>query len=415
MADLPEWSARLLQAFRWVGIAILLATSAHLVSRLRQATPLMRRSLAPVALASIARALSIAFFLATGAGVLVITLTLWGVPLAIALGLLLGRIYTARTLHRIVTGLRRRPGMRELRDVMAEALDDTSLELGTWDAARSQWVDADQRELRLPAADAPGRVARVLQDAENRPIAVLVHDRALLEEPLLVDALASSMHGAIASLQTESALAGERAHSAAVAEEERRRIERDLHDGAQQRLLALRMKLGVTGRLLENDPRRAAALIAEMGPDIDAAISELRALAHGIAPPLLAERGLATALAEAASHAAIPVATALEDVGRAEPAAERAIYFCCVEALQNAAKHAGSDATAKLTLARDGAALTFSVEDNGRTEDGARRMAEGHGIQNMRARVIALGGSLDVSADDGSGVRVFGRIPIAQD
>jgi signal transduction histidine kinase len=305
--------------------------------------------------------------------------------------------------------------MRELRDVMAEALDDTSLELGTWDAARSRWVDADQRELRLPAADAPGRVARVLQDAENRPIAVLVHDRALLEEPLLVDALASSMHGAIASLQTESALAGERAHSAAVAEEERRRIERDLHDGAQQRLLALRMKLGVTGRLLENDPRRAAALIAEMGPDIDAAISELRALAHGIAPPLLAERGLATALAEAASHAAIPVATALEDVGRAEPAAERAIYFCCVEALQNAAKHAGSDATAKLTLARDGAALTFSVEDNGRTEDGARRMAEGHGIQNMRARVIALGGSLDVSADDGSGVRVFGRIPIAQD
>lgn len=414
VADRPQWSALLLQAFRIVGAVILLATTLHLIVRLRDATALMRRSLAPVVVASVARTLTIAVLLATGVATLALNLTLWGVPLAIALGLLRGRLYTARALHRLVTGLRRRPSMRELRDVMAEALGDPSLELGAWHADERRWVDAAQRTLQVPAADAPGRAARVLQDAEGRPIALLIHDRALLEEPLLLDAVVSSMESAIASVKVESALAGARARSAIAVEEERRRIERDLHDGAQQRLLALRMKLSVTGRLLDNDPRRAMSLLGEMGSDIDAAIAELRTLAHGVAPPLLTERGLTAALAEAAQHAAIPVATELQEVGHSDPAAERAVYFCCVEAMQNAAKHAGAGASARLTLRREGDALQFSVVDTGCGPGAAEHLAQGQGLRNMRERISALGGQLEVGAADPTGLRVIGTVPLNQ-
>jgi signal transduction histidine kinase len=412
VADYPAASAALLGAFRIAAAAILVATSVHLLLRLRRATALMRRALAPVVVASLARALNIAVFLVTGMGLLALTFTLWAVPLAIALGLLRGRIYTARALQRLVGGLRRRPHLAELRDVMAEALEDPSLAVGTWDAARGCWIDAAQGALQLPAGGANNRVARVLQDADRRPVAVLVHDAALLEEPMLIDAVASSMHSALASLQLEAALAGERAQSAVAVEEERRRIERDLHDGAQQRLLALRMKLGVSRGLLRDDARATASLLAEMDGDIGAAIGELRALAHGIAPPLLAERGLPEALADAARHAAIPVAAELPPVGRIDPAVERAVYFCCVEALQNAAKHAGPGAAASLELRREGDTLSFRVADSGSGTPPSREQ-EGHGIHNMRERLAAVGGRLSIERAAEGGLRVAGSVPVA--
>ena len=212
-----------------------------------------------------------------------------------------------------------------------------------------------------------GRAVTLLRDAEGEPVAALVHDSALLEEPMLLESVASSMQMALESHRLEAEIKAAGARSASAVEAERHRIERDLHDGAQQRLIALRMKLSVTARLLDQDPRRAEAMVQEMGADVEAAMVELRALAHGIAPPLLVERGLAVALTEAAQRTALPTRTRIDEIGRCDPAIESAVYFCCLEALQNAAKHAGPNASVKLSLERDGDVLRFCVEDDGVT------------------------------------------------
>lgn len=412
LADRPAWSAYFFRWFRLAGAAVLAATSLWLLLRLRRATPLMRRSLAPVLVASMARALNVAAFLATGGGVLVLTLTFWLVPLSIAFGLLRGRLYTARALQRLVSGRRRHPRAEELRDVMADALDDPSITVGYWHEPQQQWVDTALRRIEMPAPQS-GRAVHIIHDDQGRRVAVMLHDPVLLEEPLLLDAVASSMLEALASQQAEAALAEAREQSATAIETERRRLERDLHDGSQQRLLALRMKLSVTSRLVDADPRRAAALLAEMGLDIDAAVLELRTLAHGIVPSLLAERGLQAALSEAAMRAPIPVELDLGDVGRCDPGVERAVYFCCTEALQNAAKHAGPAAKVKLTLRRQGDSLRFSVEDNGFGLGSPPAAASGHGINNMRNRIRDVGGQLDVTSVSTGGCAVAGSVPLS--
>ena len=410
--DWPATSQALHVAFRMVGTLILVATAMLLSYRLHQATPLMRRSMAPVVLASIARVITMAGFLATNAINIAQNLTFWAIPLAIALGLLRGRLYLAKALQRLVTGLRERPTVQDLRRVMADALDDPSLSVAYWLKDGERWIDADGQTVALPyPMPMRGRAAKILLDEGGRPVAALVHDAALLEEPVLIDAVASSMQAALESHRMDAELKASEAHTAAAVEEERHRIERDLHDGAQQRLIAMRMKLGVTQRLLDHDPRRAAALVGELGSDVDAALAELRALAHGIAPPLLVERGLADALREVAQRAAIPVRTDIEDVGRCHPSIERAVYFCCIEALQNATKHAGPSATVVLTLRRTTEGIRFSIEDDGEGPNGSERSTGGQGLRNMQQRVHGVGGELDIASQEGSGFRVSGTVP----
>ena len=413
VADWPALSWALNTAFRAIGVVILIATGALLFSRLRRATPLLRRAIAPVLLASIARTVAIAAFLVTDSNWLTMSLTFWAVPLAIALGLLRGRLYTARALQTLVTGLRGRPDIHALRDVMARALGDDSLSIAYWLKDGERWVDAEGQVIAPPQQSSEaGRAVTVLRDAQNEPVAALVHDSALLEEPMLLESVASSMQMALESHRLEAEIKSAGARSASAVEAERHRIERDLHDGAQQRLIALRMKLSVTARLLEQDPRRAEALVQEMGADVEAAMVELRALAHGIAPPLLVERGLAVALTEAANRAALPTRTRIDEVGRCDPAIERAVYFCCLEALQNAAKHAGPGASAQLSLARASDLLRFAVADDGAAPGANGPAPDGQGLTNMRERIEAVGGELEVQALAGRGFRVAGTVPL---
>ncbi len=412
VAHRPDWAAALLGAFRVAGIVVLVAVSLHLGRRLRHASPLMRRALAPVLVASMARVLGVAVLLSSGGGgALALTVTFWAVPLAIALGLLRGRLYSARALQALVTGLRQRPEAAELRNVMAEALDDPSLSVAYRNLADDRWVDANGAAVEVPGADTQRRGTRILHDAAGRPAAALVHDPALLEEPSLLDAVCSTMHSAMLASQALAALASERARSASAAALERRRIERDLHDGAQQRLLALRMKLAVSRRLLDQDAQRTAELLGEMDGDIDAAIVELRSLAHGQTPPLLAERGLVAALTEAAARMPIPVQLDLQDLGRAEPEVERAVYFSCIEALQNVVKHAGPGAHAWVTLRGDASQLDFCVEDSGPGLAAGSMPARGQGLANIRARLADLGGQFEVAAAGLSGLGLRGRVP----
>jgi signal transduction histidine kinase len=414
VVDWPEASSALNAAFRAVGVLILVATAAALFDRLRQATPLMRRALAPVLIVSMARVLAVGVFLATAGNTLALTLTFWAVPLAIALGLLRGRLYAARALQRLVRGLRGRPDAQELRALMSRALDDPSLSIAYGLEESGRWVDADGHAVVLPdPAGSEGRVASVLRNPAGGPAVALVHDAALLEEPTLLDAVADSMQVALESHRLEAEIKASTAREAGVAQAERHRIERDLHDGAQQRLIALRMKLSVAGRLLDQNPRRAALLIDELGSDVEAAIVELRSLARGVAPPLLVERGLAAALREAAQRAALPVRTEIHDVGRCADAIESAVYYCCLEALQNAAKHAGPGATAHLSLRRDGDRLAFRVADDGAGAASQRHSLAGQGRVNMRERIEAVGGRLDIHALAQRGFEVNGTVPAA--
>ncbi len=412
VADRPTLAAAFLAAFRVAALIVLAATALYLFSRLRQATPFLRRTLGPVLIVAILRMLNMLGFVLFVANwpFWLFSLTFWAIPLGIALGLLRGRLYAARALHHLVMGLRRRPDRLELRNVMAEALDDPTLELGFWNPATQAWADASNHLLILPESGVD-RTTRILRDMAGQPLAVLIHDPALLEDSLLLDAVTSSMQSAIASHRIEAALEGARAQSVVAIEQERRRIERDLHDGSQQRLLALRMKLSVTKRLIDKDAGRAADLLAEMGSDIDDIVATLRSISHGMVPPTLAEQGLAPALAELARHAGLPVAEDLDDIGRCDPAVESAIYYCCCEALQNAAKHAGESATARIRLQLDGKAIRFGIEDTGRGLGARNPASDGQGVCNMRERIVTLGGRLDVESSPGKGVSIYGTIP----
>jgi signal transduction histidine kinase len=194
-------------------------------------------------------------------------------------------------------------------------------------------------------------------------------------------------------------------------DEERRRIERNLHDGAQQHLIALKMKVGVAEKLSEPSSK-ARPILAQLKRDADEAIDNLRELARGIYPPLLASDGLAAALSASARRLTIPVDLKVEEVPRQPREVEAAIYFCCLEALQNVAKYA--DAThVELRVWKDDSRLQFTVHDDGKGFDPLARMGTS-GLQNMRDRVEALGGSVQVESAPGRGTTVEGRLPITK-
>jgi signal transduction histidine kinase len=201
-----------------------------------------------------------------------------------------------------------------------------------------------------------------------------------------------------------------RARIVVAADEARRRLERDLHDGAQQHLVLLRLKLGLLQRQLEADPA-LAHLAAELGGDVSNALAELRNLAHGIYPVALESEGLGAALAEVARTAPIGTSLEIATSGRYPPQIEAAVYFCCLEALQNAGKHAGQDAVAVVRLAEHDSSLTFEISDSG-WGFAPSEQAASFGLQNMSDRIGALGGELSIKSAPGGGTRVCGRIPL---
>ena len=196
----------------------------------------------------------------------------------------------------------------------------------------------------------------------------------------------------------------------AAADEERRRIERDLHDGAQQRLVALRIHLGLAGELMRDDPARGPELVRELGAEAEEALQEVRSLAHGVYPSLLADQGLTEALRALARNGSL-VSRVNGSVGRFAPEIESAVYFCCLEALQNVTKHAvGATAVTISIVENEG--LRFEVVDDGPgfEPDGVR---PGAGLTNMRDRLAAVGGELLIASEPGVGTTVSGTIPLS--
>jgi signal transduction histidine kinase len=238
-----------------------------------------------------------------------------------------------------------------------------------------------------------------------RGLGVVLHNRAL-------DAALQSSLDDLREANAE--LTASRARLVSAADAERRRIERDIHDGAQQHLAALAVNLGLARQLLGGDPDDAAAvegLLDEMQADVRETIAQVRDLAHGIYPPLLRQAGLPEALRAAATRSPNAVTVELAGVdGRQEPDVEAALYFCALEALQNIAKHA-PDAAAIVRLSATGGLLVLEVEDDGPGYDPGAGSA-GQGRQNMTDRVGAVGGAVRVDTVRGRGTIVRAEVPV---
>jgi signal transduction histidine kinase len=197
----------------------------------------------------------------------------------------------------------------------------------------------------------------------------------------------------------------------AAQDQERRRLERNIHDGAQQQLVALAVKVRLARQLGGKDAGKANELLEQTEGELVQALDDLRDLARGIYPPLLADKGLVAALDAQVRRGSTPVAIEADGLGRYPPDVEAAVYFCVLEALQNIAKYAGaSSARIKLRSAGDG--LTFAVTDDGAGFD-PRVTGYGTGLQGMADRLAALGGEIHVTSSPGSGTTVQGRIPMA--
>ena len=195
-------------------------------------------------------------------------------------------------------------------------------------------------------------------------------------------------------------------------DQERRRLERNLHDGAQQHLVAIKVKLGLAEMLLARDPVRAQQTLDQLKSDADEALETLRDLARGIYPPLLADKGLRVALESQARKATVPVTIEADGIGRYPQDIEAAVYFCVLEALQNVQKYAHASHVS-VQLREDDARVTFSVIDDGRGFDVAS-MKRGAGLTNMADRLDALEGELHVASSIGTGTTISGSLELVE-
>lgn len=212
--------------------------------------------------------------------------------------------------------------------------------------------------------------------------------------------------------QQADELRASRGRLVVAADAERRRIERNLHDGAQQHLVAMAIKARLIEQLYTTNPDRAHQLTEQLQQDAAAALDELRALSHGIYPPLLSSGGLSEALPSACRRAPLPATVEVNGVGRHPAEIESAVYFCCLEALQNAGKHAGEGAEARVHVWKDHGKLLFEISDTG-AGFAAHDGSGGAGLTNMRDRLGAVGGTLSVESTPGSGTSVRGTVPIS--
>ncbi len=272
----------------------------------------------------------------------------------------------------------------------------------------------------LPELPGASRVIAVMHQGEVLGALSVVKRRgeALtpLEEKLLSDlaqqaGLVLKNVGLTAELQArleELRLSRQRLVSAQ--DEERRRLERNLHDGAQQHLAALKVKLGLTEMLLTRDAEKAKAILTQLKADADEALETLRDLARGIYPPLLADKGLVAALESQARKVTVPVTVEAESVGRYPQEVEATVYFCVLEALQNVQKYAGASQVT-IRLREEWGTAGFEISDDGRGFDPAT-VSRGAGLTNMEDRLDALGGSLELISRPGHGASLRGAIPV---
>ncbi len=337
-------------------------------------------------------------------------IALAAVPFAFVAGLLRSRVAGGAAVSELVSRLGDGQRAGTLRDALADALGDPSLALAYWLPERAEWVDASGRAVAVP--EDGGRSTTVERD--GRPVALLVHDASLADERELLQgvggaaALALENERLAAELRARvEELRASRTRIVESADAARRRIERDLHDGAQQRLVALALSLRLARRRLDDDPAAARELLDDASASLDAAIRELRELARGIHPAVLSDRGLGSALEALAQRMPIPVEIAAAPSERLPEPVEAAAYFVVAEAITNVARYAHAT-HARVEVQREGGRLAVAVADDG---VGGADPAKGSGLRGLSDRVAALDGRLEVESPAGQGTTVRAVIP----
>jgi signal transduction histidine kinase len=413
-----ELAAALDQVHLWIALAVAVAVLVQLGRHWRRAPSPLRRAIAPVfasfgvlivilaaqhvAEASRPEALGAINWLLLGA--------LLMVPLSFLFGLFRTRF--GRAVERLVVELASaRPGA--VRDALAHALADPTLELA-YCVGGDAFVDIDGRAAPLPAGGT-GREATFVA-GERGTVAAIVHDESLAGDPLLEPvAAAAALALENERLQAElrarlEDLRASRARLVHAADEARQRLERNLHDGAQQRLVALSLTLRLAQAKLDSDPAGAQQLIEAAAAEAASANEELRELARGLHPAVLRERGLGPALETLAARAPFPVEVDAIPSDRLPEQVEAAIYFIVSEALANAAKHARARSVTAGVRRGDGRVLV-EIADDGR---GGADAARGSGLQGLAGRVEALDGRLAIDSPPGRGTIVRAELPLSR-
>jgi len=413
-------------------IALFAMVAVRLAQRLRAATRLTRRALAPVLAVACFRCAAFSGAL-VGRRVapesVVIDVSMWLLAFAVPLtalaflaGLLRWWVFMARSTQRLVAKLHAHPTPEDLRLALAEAFDDPTLEIAYWlGDGEGHWADADGHRVD-PPSPAPGRAMTKVLDGD-RLVATIVHDSALRDERAFIDTATSyavmtfDHHRLTAETSSLLRAVGDsRARIQTAADDERRRIERDLHDGAQQQLIALRIKLELAAELMGEAPpsgAEEAATLRRFSDDVQHALEAVQSLARGIYPSTLADYGLVKALRTAALQNPLPTTVLARGVRRHSREIESAAYFCCLEALQNAAKHAHGASAVMIEL-WDADSLRLEVRDDGAGFD-LENVAGGVGFTSMRDRLAAVGGDLAITSRPGHGTLVTASIPIPAD
>jgi signal transduction histidine kinase len=408
-----------------LGILIMLTVVARLVRRWQTASAALRRAVAPVFVAGGALMVVLSAVLAVG------LFEKWGyglsqklfygcliafglVPYVFLAGLVRGRWLRGRGVGALISRLGETRQAGGLREELARALGDPSLELAYWLPDSEQYVDSEGRKVYVwpPAADRA--VTEV--DLGGRRIAAIVHDPALLDDPDQVDAAGAAAALALENERLEAELRakveelrGSRARLVEIGLSQRRRLERDLHDGAQQRLVSLALGLRMVQERLDPQSEEMVRLLGHLRGELDAALKELRELARGIHPAVLTDRGLAAAVEALATRAPLPVELGGLPAQRLPEPIEVAAYFVVSEALTNVAKYA-SASHASVSVSQSNGHLTVLVRDDG---VGGADLEEGTGLRGLAARLEAVEGRLQVYSEPGAGTTVQAKIPLA--
>lgn len=411
---LQATSLTALLALVWGTVLLLTARARSLPAPLRFAVAPMR--LTALLYASSVTAWALCAWLVPGAAramgaVTILTAAL--APLAIVAGVAWERLYMGWALVEFVTAMAEVP-RADPQGLMAATLRDPSLQIGYLRPGRQTCVNV-RGEPVDPARAGPDRAVTWIE-RDSRRIAAVIYDAELSDqEPFIHAAGAAALMRferaqLIADLKASAAdVAASRSRLVETADAERQRFERDLHDGVQQDLVALRIKLDLATEALREDPVRGQQMLTALGRHTDDVLETLRALARGIYPALLDRQGLVPALESAARRSPLPV-TVDAQVSRYPPDTEAAVYFACLEALQNAMKHAGPDVTVRIRLWEADDRLHFEVRDHGAGFD-TDAIGDRHGVLNMRDRIDAVGGTATIRSRPGVGTVVSGQVP----
>jgi signal transduction histidine kinase len=409
-----ERALDLVRPFQIAVIGVAAATVGLLIWRIATGTPPQRRALligTSVALLFLGMQITyLSLSVADANAPELQKVTLWGFTAArsavwygFLFALIAAQLFAGRTVQRLVRQSLRRPSRRDLEAMLRLPLGDPTFQLRFWDSKAEDWDD--------PVGPEPRRTVTVVE-RDGKPAVALLHDPQLDDDPELLQSA-----GAIALLAEENAeldgawkdalddLERSRKRLTQAVDNERRRVAVNLHDGVQQRLGAIRLRLAMSAEVAIDTELRSGLDV--VGESVEELIEEVREVAQDLYPHLLTEQGLVPALENALS----PLQVQHGDIGRHPAQLELAIYYACLEAVRNATKHAGNGATISISLREDVDSLTFEVADDGPGFD-LSTAHSGMGLQNLQDRLGSVGGRLSIDSAPGRGTFVFGTVPL---